>query len=133
MGTFYFYGTLPFPYGILPFLRKVFINVLTTHSCHNPHEIYRVHGNNHPELEKLYKLFHELKTEVELHLIKEEINLFPKIKKYEAQRTEELLDELIGAIGQLENEHDASGQILKELRDITQITLFQMMPAIPIL
>lgn len=82
-------------------------------------KIYRVHGMNHPELEKVYRLFNELKTEVEHHLIQEEVNIFPKIKQYENARTEAQLDELIAAIETLESEHDASGNILKELREIT--------------
>jgi regulator of cell morphogenesis and NO signaling len=83
-------------------------------------KIYRVHGMNHPELEKVYRLFHELKMEVEHHLIQEEVDIFPKIKQYENARTNEQLDELISAIDKLESEHDASGNLLKELREITK-------------
>lgn len=82
-------------------------------------KIYRVHGNHHPELEKVYRLYHELKMEVEHHLIQEEVNIFPKIKQYEEEKSEVQLDELIKAINMLESEHDASGQLLKALRETT--------------
>ncbi|MFZ5969632.1 MAG: DUF542 domain-containing protein, partial [Bacillota bacterium] len=40
-------------------------------------KILRVHGPNHSDLFKVHKLFHNLKTELEQHLIKEEEILFP--------------------------------------------------------
>lgn len=81
--------------------------------------IYRVHGSNHNELSKVYKLFHTLKMELEEHLIKEEEIVFPLIKEYESNQSHETLEKALKTIEELENEHDAAGDILKELRKIT--------------
>ncbi|MBU5483595.1 iron-sulfur cluster repair di-iron protein [Clostridium sp. MSJ-11] len=82
-------------------------------------KILRVHGENHPELSKVYKLFHNLKMELEEHLIKEEEIVFPLIKKYEKEGSKEALDNAIKIIEELEAEHTGAGDILKELRKIT--------------
>ncbi len=81
--------------------------------------IYRVHGSNHSELSKVYKLFHALKMELEEHLIKEEEIVFPLIKEYESNSSAETLDKALKTIEELEKEHDAAGDIIKELRKIT--------------
>ncbi|PKM48110.1 MAG: iron-sulfur cluster repair di-iron protein, partial [Firmicutes bacterium HGW-Firmicutes-6] len=41
-------------------------------------KILMVHGDRHPELFEIHKLFGGLKTELEGHLVKEEVQLFPK-------------------------------------------------------
>ncbi len=81
--------------------------------------ILRVHGPNHEELFKVHKLFNNLKTELEQHLIKEEEILFPMIKEYEKTPSEELLKKIAKVVKETEDEHDAAGDILKELRKIT--------------
>ena len=81
--------------------------------------ILRVHGANHEELEKVYKLFHTLRTELDEHLIKEEVTLFPLIKEYEKAPTDALLDKALKIIKDLESEHTGAGDILKEIRKIT--------------
>lgn len=82
-------------------------------------KILRVHGAGHSELSKVYKLFHSLKMELEEHLIKEEEIVFPLIKQYEKEHSDEVLDHALKAIEELENEHEGAGKILKELRLIT--------------
>ncbi|AFM41603.1 iron-sulfur cluster repair di-iron protein [Desulfosporosinus acidiphilus SJ4] len=82
-------------------------------------KILRVHGVNHPELVKVHKLFHELKTELDQHLIKEEVIEFPLIKEYVRTTNPETLTKVMEAIGELETEHEGAGRILKELRKIT--------------
>lgn len=82
-------------------------------------KIYRVHGEGHSELSDVYKLFHTLKMELEQHLIKEEEIVFPLIKQYEANPSDELLEKTINAINELEDEHEEAGTILKKLRKIT--------------
>ncbi|WP_315116980.1 iron-sulfur cluster repair di-iron protein [uncultured Clostridium sp.] len=82
-------------------------------------KILRVHGENHPELSKVYKLFHNLKMELEEHLIKEEEIVFPLIKKYENEGSKEALNKAVKIIEELEAEHTGAGDILKELRKIT--------------
>lgn len=81
--------------------------------------IYRVHGPSHGELSNVYKLFHTLKMELEEHLIKEEEIVFPLIKEYETNLSDEVLEKALKAIEELEGEHDAAGDLIKELRKIT--------------
>lgn len=46
-------------------------------------KILRVHGSAHRELSQLHKLFHQMKMELEQHMISEEEIVFPLIKKAE--------------------------------------------------
>jgi len=82
-------------------------------------KIYRVHGEGHPELSDVYRLFHTLKMELEQHLIKEEEIVFPLIKQYEENPSHELLERTLKVINELEGEHEGAGDILKELRKVT--------------
>lgn len=82
-------------------------------------KILRVHGENHSELAKVHKLFHTLKMELEQHLITEEEILFPLIKEYEQSPSRQLLDKIKKVTHDIENEHEGAGDIIKELRKIT--------------
>jgi regulator of cell morphogenesis and NO signaling len=83
-------------------------------------KILRAHGANHPDLFKVHKLFHQLKTELDQHLIKEEELLFPLVKAYEANPKKELQEKVPLVMKEIEDEHEAAGDVLKELRRITQ-------------
>lgn len=82
-------------------------------------KILRVHGGNHPELSKVHKLFHTIKMELEAHLIEEETIQYPAIKEYLRSNSEDDLDKAINIINQLQDEHTGAGDILKELRRVT--------------
>jgi len=82
-------------------------------------KILRVHGVNHPELAKVHKLFHTLKMELDEHLIKEETIQYPAIYEYENSKTEDNLITAIKVSKELEDEHTGAGNVLKELRKIT--------------
>ncbi len=82
-------------------------------------KILRVHGANHSELSKIHNLFHVLKLELDQHLIKEEEILFPLIKEYEKNPSSQLLANVQKQIDTIENEHEQAGDIIKELRQIT--------------
>jgi len=82
-------------------------------------KVMRVHGGNHPHLIKIHKLFNELKTELEQHLWKEESEVFPLINQYEKQPTSENEQKMKKMIADLTNEHDKTGDIIKEIRRIT--------------
>lgn len=87
----------------------------------NVTKILRVHGVHHGAvLSKVHKLFHSLKMDLEQHLIKEEEILFPLIKEYEKNPTDSLLPKIRETIQDIENEHTAAGDILKEIRSITE-------------
>lgn len=83
-------------------------------------KILRVHGAHHPELATVHRLFHNLKMELEQHLIKEEEIEFPLIKEWEKNPSEERLNNILKIVSELEDEHVGAGDILKELRRITQ-------------
>lgn len=81
--------------------------------------ILRVHGAHHPELSKIHKLFNTLKMELEDHLTKEETIQYPAIKAYADSKSSEDLKKAVNIINELEDEHTAAGDILKELRKVT--------------
>jgi regulator of cell morphogenesis and NO signaling len=82
-------------------------------------KILRVHGEHHPELSHVHKLFHSLKMELDQHLIKEETIQYPAIKEYEKSKSEASLNKAVSVNKELENEHTGAGDILKELRRVT--------------
>ncbi len=71
-----------------------------------------VHGDKHPELFEVHALFGALKLELEAHLVKEERQLFPQIElgNIESVKT---------VIKSLEDEHDAAGDAIHKLAEIT--------------
>lgn len=81
--------------------------------------ILRVHGPHHPELSKVHKLFNTLKMELEDHLAKEETIQYPAIKEYQKTNSLDDLNKAVNIINDLENEHTGAGNILKELREVT--------------
>lgn len=82
--------------------------------------ILRVHGPNHPELGIVHRLYNNLKMDFEQHLIKEETLVFPKILEYAKSGSDTALRQAVFAIEELEREHEGTGNILKELRQITK-------------
>lgn len=81
--------------------------------------LLRVHGGNHKEMFDIHRLYHQLKAELEQHLLKEELVLFPMIKTYEENPSEGLLKQISETLQETEAEHEGAGDILKELRRIT--------------
>ncbi|WP_085993273.1 iron-sulfur cluster repair di-iron protein [Oceanobacillus senegalensis] len=83
-------------------------------------KIYSKHGVNHPHLKELYHLYNKFKTEMEDHTIKEDNEVFPLIKQYEQEPSEELLEKIRVANGGLEEDHNEVGDLLKKMREITE-------------
>ncbi|MFF2446197.1 iron-sulfur cluster repair di-iron protein [Neobacillus sp. NPDC058068] len=81
-------------------------------------KVSRVHGNNHPELIKVYELFYEFKKELIEHMAKEEAIVFPLIRQL-ADGTVENRAEAIAMIVELEKEHDHAGEILRQILAVT--------------
>lgn len=77
--------------------------------------ILRVHGNNHKELFEVYRLFGQLKVDLEQHLIKEETMLFPVL-----ENTKENEQEIRNLTEIIVNEHEEAGDLLKSMRHITK-------------
>ncbi|MRH42740.1 iron-sulfur cluster repair di-iron protein [Aquibacillus halophilus] len=82
-------------------------------------KIYRVHGGSHPHLVNLHKLYNTFKMELESHMVKEEQDLFPLIKKYDVDPSPELLEKIRTVNTAMEEEHDTAGDLLKQMHDIT--------------
>lgn len=85
----------------------------------NVTKVYRVHGGDSPHLEELYSLFNTLKEDLLQHTAKEEEDEFPKLLAYDANPSEEGLTILREALIDLESEHDTAGDILRQIRKIT--------------
>ncbi|MFT5873923.1 MAG: regulator of cell morphogenesis and NO signaling [Clostridium sp.] len=84
-------------------------------------KVLKVHFQHHSEeLLKVHRLFGTLKTELEEHLIKEEEHLFPLIEKFEITKDDSVLSKIHQVIKDTEDEHDAAGNIIKELEKITR-------------
>lgn len=76
--------------------------------------ILRVHGKNHRELFELYSVFGQLKTELEQHLLKEETMVFPELG-----HKDENLDTITTLTNEIINEHEAAGELLRRLKELT--------------
>ena len=82
------------------------------------------HGENHPELFELQKLFTELGDDLLQHLLKEEQMLFPYVISLERVRgTNQILMPPFGTVKNpvrmMSMEHDMAGDILKKMREIS--------------
>jgi regulator of cell morphogenesis and NO signaling len=88
-------------------------------------KVLRAHGQFHTELNEVYQLFHELKRDLEPHLLKEERVLFPMIRHMEKLETWDNLTTVPGPgstqgpITCMHMEHDEVGSILKKLSSLT--------------
>jgi regulator of cell morphogenesis and NO signaling len=82
--------------------------------------LLRVHGVNHPELKTLHALVGALKTELEGHLLKEETVQYPAIAAYFNDPSPQTLKPALSVIRELEHEHLAAGNLLKQIREVTQ-------------
>ncbi|HHV20496.1 MAG TPA: iron-sulfur cluster repair di-iron protein [Propionibacterium sp.] len=78
-------------------------------------KVARVHGANHPELRDVQKTWQLLVGDLTDHLMTEEQEQFPAIKK----ATEEGATFSQEAVDQLLGEHDVAGKLLARLRDLT--------------
>ncbi len=80
------------------------------------------HGDRHPELYKIFQIFSAVKEEMEGHMKKEELVLFPRIKELQklADNEKAQLQLNIGylqsPITVMEQEHDHAGNLLNDIR-----------------
>lgn len=87
-------------------------------------KVLSVHGEKHPEtLPALAATLHDLREELESHMLKEERVLFPAVRALEAaadgnQAPGATLG-LSGPIAMMEHEHDVAAKALAELRRLT--------------
>lgn len=85
-------------------------------------KVARVHGDNHPEMVKVKDIFNHFKAQLELHMQKEEMVLFPGIKSMETTGS----PQIFGCGGGIEHpievmslEHDEAGEALRTMRQLT--------------
>jgi regulator of cell morphogenesis and NO signaling len=89
------------------------------------HKLTKVHGNAHPELHEVEKLFQECAGELTMHMKKEEMVLFPFIRKMaSAKKTKmQLLNIPFGTvenpIRMMMHEHEHEGERLRKIAELT--------------
>lgn len=83
-------------------------------------KVARVHGEKHPHLLRVQEIFTLLKQELLDHTEDEDEIVFPLIINFVSHPTTELAEALKPHVKELENEHENAGNLLKELREITQ-------------
>lgn len=82
------------------------------------------HGGHFPYTKDVLQLFTHLKNEMYLHMQKEEVILFPRIKEIEAlhrysQKKNIDSNYIYGPVSVMENEHDEAGAIMEQIRLLT--------------
>ncbi len=88
-------------------------------------KVLRVHGERHPELAEVSRIFGEIRSELRPHMRKEEDMLFPYIVRIEAAALagaapgEAHMGSVAGPIVAMEAEHEEVGRGLAALRQRT--------------
>ncbi len=82
-------------------------------------KIASVHGENHPELIVVARLFSEIKKELLQHLENEEDVLFPAIKEVLKNGTAEAKATIISEITRMTGEHEYAGGAMDRINQIT--------------
>lgn len=86
-------------------------------------KVAHVHGERHPETVEVAKVYNELLSELNHHMMKEENVLFPYIKSLIAKQADQsgsvLSPFVSNPIRMMEIEHDSAGDMLKKLRGLT--------------
>ena len=84
-------------------------------------KIVEVHGSRHPELVGIRATYEQLRTELEPHMRKEELMLFPAIRALAADEAPPAFPfgSVQNPISKLMSEHDQAGELLERLREQT--------------
>jgi len=88
-------------------------------------KVAMVHGGHHNEVVKINELFKEVAAELATHMKKEELVLFPYIKKLLKAKEEGVTPDLphFGTVNNpinvMQNEHESAGDIFKEIAVLT--------------
>jgi len=84
--------------------------------------VVRAHGERHRELAEVLDVFRALQQELTMHMQKEEVILFPLVKRMEesGQAVTHHCGSVANPIGVMEDEHDFAGQALETLRGLTR-------------
>jgi regulator of cell morphogenesis and NO signaling len=79
-------------------------------------KVARVHGERHPELRDTRALVGAFRADLEQHMRKEELVLFPAIERLEQGVRDFPFGSISNPIGMMEAEHERDGAILEQLR-----------------
>lgn len=84
-------------------------------------KVARVHGENHPELNQVQRVYGELRAELEPHMQKEELVLFPYCKQLDASTSVPQFHcgSISNPINAMTYEHEVAGKLLEDLRRLT--------------
>jgi len=85
-------------------------------------KVLKVHGDHHPELARIAQCFEAMESDLRPHLEKEERILFPYVRNLESGTgaTGCCFGTVQNPIRAMQNEHEQVGEILRELRTLTQ-------------
>ncbi|MBW7475233.1 iron-sulfur cluster repair di-iron protein [Paenibacillus oenotherae] len=83
-------------------------------------KIWRVHGPVQGQvLSDLHERFHQMKLELEQHLIAEERELFPQLEQFAAHPETASREQIMKGLYELESDHSGVGDALREMREMT--------------
>lgn len=82
-------------------------------------KVASVHGTRHPELTEVHRLVKAVREDLEPHMMKEERVLFPAIHAAAGGQKEFPFGSLENPINMMVFEHEATGELLEELRRVT--------------
>ena len=84
-------------------------------------KVAQAHGENHPQTHQVQRVFEALRTELEAHMQKEEVILFPMCRQLEGSSEVPAFHcgSLRNPIAVMEHEHDNAGRALAEMRKLT--------------
>ncbi len=86
------------------------------------HKVAHVHGDRHPWMKDVLEVFVAFADELGSHMAKEERVLFPIVRQLEANgtsATDHCGGTIANPINAMEHEHDAAGDALARMRDLT--------------
>lgn len=84
-------------------------------------KVYEVHGDNHPELKAVQENFEKISQELQDHMKKEELVLFPAIRSMiGSQQDNSFSMDIEEPMRMMEDEHELVGNLIKSVRVLTQ-------------
>jgi regulator of cell morphogenesis and NO signaling len=81
-------------------------------------KVAKVHGNQHPENIRIAEIWPEIAAELTTHMKKEELMLFPYIKKMEGEGKlpKSVFGTVVNPVSMMEAEHESVGDLMKEIQ-----------------
>jgi len=102
--------------------------IVSTHHAYTKKELVQIfaylqkisskHGERHAELYRIFETFAALKEELEMHMRKEELILFPRIEELDnaTGQSNELSMSIEAPITVMEDEHQHAGDLMEKIR-----------------